>query len=198
MKVISWNHVQTRHKISAFMISAGIFSYLCYDLLFLSQWAHMDNITTQYHGEFQKVKVIENFVLSHPDPKQYLMEVEKGMSEVDKVLPDNPEISSFLAEIEQSSQKCGVRLIYLKPGKIVNKEGYRQWEIEISIKGNFYQTMNFFKEMENGLRFLTISTIDMQISDDGLKSKISAKIYSYGVPVIQNINEKVTDHKKQL
>ena len=197
MKYISWNSLKTRHKISIFIIGAGIFSYLWYNLLLLPQWAYMDNLKKQHNAEFEKVKVIENFVLAHPNPEQYLAELDTRIVEVDKVLPDNFEISSFLAELEQSSQQCGVWLIYLKPGKIINKEGYRQWEIEISIKGNFYQTMNFFKKIENGLRFITISNIDMQVSEDGLTSKLSAKIYSYGIPAVPNVNGKVTDNKKQ-
>jgi len=134
--------------------------------------------------EQQQVKVIETFVQGHPNPEQHLLELDSKITQVDRMLPDNPEISSFLAEVEQLSRECGVQLGYLKLGKTVNKEGYREIEVEISLNGKFPQIMKFLSKTENGTRFISVTNIGMQLGKNSLESKLSAKIYSYGVPAV--------------
>jgi len=197
MNFIAWNKLQVKHKVSVFVISTAIITYLLYDLVLLPQWAHIDELTAEQSTELQKVKVIENYVLAHPSPEQHLVELDNKMLQIDKAFPDNPDISSFLVQIEQLSQECGVQLAYLKPGKIDNKEGYRQLDIELSINGSFAHVMDFLNKMENGLRFVNVTNIALQLGKEGLTSKLSAKIYSYGLPTAPvATNNKVPDAKK--
>jgi len=53
--------------------------------------------------------------------------------------------------------------------------------LDFSIKGNFPDIMNFLHKTENEPRFISVANISMQVKDEGLESKMLAKIYSYGV-----------------
>lgn len=185
MKFFSWDKVQVTHKISIFTLSAVLVTYLFYDFVLSPQWAQLDELTAKYQSEQQQVKVIEDFVLAHPNPEQYVTELDNKIIQVGNKFPDNPDISSFLLQIEQLSRACGVQLNYLKPTKIVNidKQGFREYEVEFSISGTFAQNMSFLSKTENGLRFINITNITMKLDKKRLESKVSAKIYSYGVPV---------------
>lgn len=184
MNKFSWAKLQVKEKISVFALVAIIVTYLLYDLVLEPQWTHMDDLTAQYQAEQQQLKIVEDFVVAHPNPEQHLIELDNKLIQVGSKFPDNPEISSLLVQIEQLSRECGVQLNYLKPTKIANndKEGYREMDVEFSITGTFAQNMNFLNKTENGLRFANITSIGMQLNKKNLDSKITAKIYTYGVP----------------
>lgn len=196
MKFISWEKVETKQKIIMFVLASIFAIYLFYDFLLLPQWMRIDELKAQYHLEGQQVKVIEAFVLAHPNTEQYLIELDHKVTQVDVMLPDTPDMSRFLLDIEQLSRECGVQLSYLKPGKITNKEGYREIDVEFSIHGNFMQVMNFLNRAENGLRFLNVTSIGMKMEKNTLESKLTAKIYSYGVPPGVATDNKATGVKK--
>ncbi|MBP2627099.1 MAG: Pilus assembly protein PilO [Firmicutes bacterium] len=197
MNFVSWDKLQVKHKVSLFGIGTVVITYLAYIFLLLPEWTRIDELTSQYNTELQQVKVIETFALAHPTPEQHLLELDGKIMKVDQMLPDSPEISSFLIQVEQLSQECGVRLSYLKPTKTVNKEGYREIEVEFLINGSFPQIMNFLSKTENGSRYISITNIAMQLGKNGLDSKLSAKIYSYGVSAaLTPTNNKVSDTKK--
>lgn len=184
MNTISWEKVQVKHKISFFILFIFLVSYLFYNFLLLPQWTRRDELKAQYRNERQQVQVVEAFVLAHPNTEQYVIELDQKITQVDMMLPDTPDISRFLLNIEQLSQECGVQLGYLKPGKITNKEGYREIDVEFSINGNFIQIMSFLSKAENGSRFINVTSIGMKIEKNTLESKLTAKIYSYGVPAV--------------
>ena len=184
MNVVAWNKIQIKHKIGLFGLGAVLVTYLVYTFLLLPEWTRCDEVTAQYNTELQQVKVIQAFAQAHPNPEQYLLELDRKIMQVDKMLPENPEISSFLVQVEQLAQECGVQLNYLRPTKTVNKEGYREMEVEFSINGSFPQIMNFLSKTENGLRFISVTNIGIQLGKNGLDSKMSAKIYSYGLPAV--------------
>ncbi|WP_378956333.1 type 4a pilus biogenesis protein PilO [Pelosinus sp. sgz500959] len=197
MSGTSWKKIQVKHKISFFVIASVLMIYLFYDFLLLPQWTRRDELKTQQNLEQQQVQVVQSFVLAHPNAEQYLTELDRKITQVDMMLPDTPDISRFLLDIEQLSQESGVQLGYFKPGKIITKEGYQEIDIEFSVSGNYMQTMNFLNKAENGLRFINVTSIGIRMEKNTLESKLTAKIYSYGVPAVSTANnDKNTSIKK--
>lgn len=190
MNVSSWDALPVKHKVGLFGLVTIIMLYLLYSFLLVPQWAHMDELTTQYQDEQQQVAVVEAFVKSHPHPEGYLLELDNKIKIVDKLLPDQPEVGNFLLQMEQLAKDCDVQLVYLKPGKVSNRQGYRETAVEIAIRGNYAGIMNFLHKTEDGTRFISIANISMQLGAIGLESKIQAKIYTYGVvtPIATNNN----------
>lgn len=193
MTSFSWDKMPIKHKLSVAIITMIATTWFVYSFILQPQRDQINQLTAQHHTERQQVKVIEDFLLVHPIPEQYIVELDKKLLHIDTMLPDNPEISTFLLQVEELSRECGLQLNYLKPIKTTNKEGYREYEIEISLIGGFMQSMNFLNKFENQSRFTNVTTIAMLTNKDRLETKISAKIYSFGIPVAANTNNKITD-----
>lgn len=186
--------IPIKYRLFLFIISIGAITWIIYIFLLLPQWDEIDQLTAQYITEHQQIKVVEDFLLAHPNPEQHAIELDKKLLFVNTILPDNPEINSFLIAVEQLSEKSGVQLNYVKPTKFTNKETYQEYEIELLINGTFMQSMSFFNNFENKFRFTNISTITMLAGKNNLESKLTAKIYSYGIPAA-TINKSI-DNKK--
>lgn len=193
----SGDRIPIKHKLLLFVISIIAITRIVYSFILLPQWAEIDQLTAKYKTERQQILVIEDFLLVYPNPEQHVVDLDKNLSYVNTMLPDNPEISGFLIQVEQLSQECSVQLGYVKPTKVINKEGYREYEIEILFIGTFMQSMNFLNHFENNTRFTNVTTVDMLVGHNGnnLESKLSAKVYSYDISGT-TINNKYTDNKK--
>jgi len=181
MKLISGDKLEIRHKIFLFALGTIVISYLFYDFLLLPRWTEIDQLRVQSDMESQQVKIIEAFALAHPNPEEHITQLDNKIMTVNKMLPDQSEISSFLLQLEQLSNQTNVQLSYLKPGKITNKEGYREIEVEFAINGKFNSIMDFLSKTENGSRFMNIHNLGIQLGKTGIETKLLAKIYSYGV-----------------
>ncbi len=193
LSFFSWDKLSIQYKVTLFVIGMITISLLGYLFVLLPQWGKIDELKTEYIVEQQKVKVIEDFLLLHPNPEDYLAELDNKLVKIGQSLPDSPDISNFLFQIEGLSTAYNVQLVSLKPGKIASKENYRIYDIEIIINGNFPESMNFVSAIEKGLRFTTITGTNMQLGVTGLETKLLAKIYSFGVPAAANTNNKTTD-----
>lgn len=180
MNFSSWNKLQVKYKVCLFALLIFVVTDLFYIFLLVPKWALIDELKNQSTIEEQQVNMIESFVKTHPNPEEYLVEMDNKILDANKMLPDTPDLSSFLLQIEQLSTECGLKLAYLKPGKVENKQGYREIAIEFSVKGNFAGIMKFLYKTESLPRFISITAINMQLGTTGLENKMVAKIYSYG------------------
>ncbi len=187
----SWNKMLVKYKLSLVTVSMIAVTWLVYLSLLLPQWDRIDQLTTQFDKEYQQVKVIEDFLLIHPNPEQYILELDQKLMQIDRILPDNPESSSFIVQVEELSKECGIQLNYLKPTKIMNKDGYREYEIELSLIGGFIESMQFIKKIEYKSRFTNVITIVMLPNKNSLETKLSVKIYSFGTPFLTNKNSEI-------
>lgn len=183
MDLLSWDKLQVKQKIISFGVSIFLVTYLVYSFLLVPKWTSIDELKAQNNIEQQQVKIVENFLMAHPSPETYLLELDNKITDVNQMLPDNPDVSNFLLQVEELAAQSGLQLSYLKPGKIDNKQGYREIIIDFSVKGDFSGIMNFLHKTENLPRFVSITTISMQLGTNGLESKMLAKIYSHGVTV---------------
>ena len=192
------DHSSVIYKISLFFIGIVLSSYLFYHFILLPKWLYINELTKQYHDYYQKVYIIEKFVQTHPNPEPYLVELDHKITQIDQLIPNTIDISSFFLQIEGLAQESGIQIDSFKPGKIENKEGYREITIEILLDGDFLQLMGFLNKIENLPRFTSITDIAMQFNNKKLISKVTAKIFSHGVSpaVITTMNEHGNGHKK--
>ncbi len=195
MNLLSWDKLHVKQKITLFSLSMLGIIYLFYSFLLVPEWARIDELETNYNLERQQLQIVESFVLAHPNPEEYLSELDQKIIKSNKMLPDTPDVSNFLLQAEQLATECGLQLNYLKPGKIDAKQGYSEISVEFSVNGNFAGIMNFLHKTESLSRFISITTISMQLSKNGLESKMVAKIFSYGVIAPTAANNS-TENKK--
>ena len=173
--------LETRHKIFFFVLGLAIVVMVFYTYVYQSQQQCLAQLNTDLQMTKQKVQVLEGFLAQHPDLKQYEKELQDKSDLVNSKLPADKDISSFIMQIEDSAKKTNVKLNRVKPIGEENKENYRGIKVELDITGDYFQTLEFLKKLEQLQRFNTVTDMSVQAKDEILNSKLSLLVYSYGV-----------------
>lgn len=127
----------------------------------------------------QRVAVVESFVRSHPDADNYLAELDAKLMSAQRLLPEQTIMSALLLEIQQAAQDSGVRLLRLKPQKVVVKADYSEIPIEVAIRGNYFSQLKFNSYLENRLRFSIVNKVNIQAQQGILDTKLTIIFYDY-------------------
>lgn len=173
--------LETRHKIFFFVLGLAIVVMVFYTYVYQSQQQCLAQLNTDLQMTKQKVQVLEGFLVQHPDLKQYEKELQDKTDLVNSKLPADKDISSFIMQVEDSAKKTNVKLNRVKPIGEENKENYRGIKVELDITGDYFQTLEFLKKLEQLQRFNTVTDMSVQAKDEILNSKLSLLVYSYGV-----------------
>ncbi len=179
-------NVTDKHKVLLFI--AGIVTVMIgfYYFIFLPQRTQISQLKTMQQAESQRVQMIEDFATAHPNIGQYEQELTAKQALVNKMLPDQAEISGFILEIEKAAQKNNIQFIRIKPAQAINKNGYREIPLELLVRGSYFQTLNFLKTLEDLPRFNSGVNMAVQAQNGQLESKITLIIYCYGTaPAVQ-------------
>ena len=94
------------------------------------------------------------------------------------MLPETTGIGEYLGQLETAAKQSGVILTQVKPGQPVDKGGYMETQLEVLVRGSFFQTLNFFKKLDEGQRFSAIGTASLHSKQGMLDSKLVVSIYS--------------------
>ena len=137
----------------------------------------------QLQQEMQKVAAVENFVLTNPDMDKHLADLQQALLRAEKSLPGSMDTANFLAEIEKEARVAGVRLTGVKPGALVDRAGYREMPVEISVEGNYFATLSFLKKLEDTARFNVPASFLIQQKQNALATRLNLQIFCYGVSV---------------
>ncbi len=127
----------------------------------------------------QRVAVVESFVRSHPDADNYLSELDAKLMSAQRLLPDQTIMSALLLEVQQAAQDSGVKLLRLKPQKVVMKAAYSEIPIEVDIRGNYFSQLKFYNYLENRLRFSIVNKVNIQAQQGILDTKLTIIFYDY-------------------
>ena len=173
--------LETRHKIFFFVLGLAIVVMVFYTYVYQSQQQCLAQLNTDLQMTKQKVQVLEGFLAQHPDLKQYEKELQDKTDLVNSKLPADKDISSFIMQVEDSAKKTNVKLNRVKPIGEENKENYRGIKVELDITGDYFQTLEFLKKLEQLQRCNTVTDMSVQAKDEILNSKLSLLVYSYGV-----------------
>jgi Tfp pilus assembly protein PilO len=162
-----------------------IFSICCifsafYILILIPQQNQIAELKNLKQVNDNKIELVEKFVVSHPDISEYDHEIQANLDNVNKKIPEKHDISNFLAQIKQISQASNVELLYVKPKNLVSKDDYSCMLVDIEVKGNYFKTINFLKNLKEIERFNSVNKMLMQSSNEFLKTKLEISIYSYG------------------
>lgn len=163
-----------------FFLGLITFTLLGYILLLVPEQARITKLASLYQTEVNRIQAIEAFAMAYPDPDRHLRLLSEKILFHEKLLPDQPAISEFLLTTEQAAKNNRVQLARITPGQETNKNGYREVTVEMITKGDYFQTMNFLKQLEAGPRFSSIAGLSIQSRENLLESRLIAVIYCYG------------------
>lgn len=151
-----------------------------YSFIYIPQQDEILELKNLKQSNENKIQLVEKFVVSHPDISEYDHEIQSNLDNVNKKIPNMHDVSSFLMQIRQIAQISNVQLLHVKPRNLVNKAEYSSLLVDIEIKGNYFQTIKFLKNLEAMERFNSVNKILIQSSNEVLNTKLEINIYSYG------------------
>ena len=173
--------VSPKYLIVLYLVAVLAIGLIVSSIALYPQEVRIAERTQQLAAEKQKVALVENFILAHPDTEQYLTQLQQSLARADVALPGSLDVSKFIAQLEQDARYSGVRLINIKPTAITDRAGYREMPIEVSVEGQFYSTMSFLKKLEDGERFTLPSAFLIQQKPGGLATRLNIQIFGYGI-----------------
>lgn len=131
--------------------------------------------------EEQRLALVENYILAHPDAEKRLNELQQSLLRVEKALPGSLDVSVFMNQLQTAATEANVRILSVRPAAMVDRSGFREIPVEISFEGSFFQTMAFLKKLEDGERFSLPNTVLLQKKQDKLTTRLNVLIFAYGI-----------------
>lgn len=181
--------LQLKYKNYLFLVLIVFILWTFYFIILSPKIQRMSALENELQFEQQQVAMIETFALAHPNSDEYVSEVNRGATLVDQLLPNQPDVSAYLFQLNKVAYDCQVQVSHIKLGTVLNKNGYREIPIEIIIKGPYFQTLKFLDKIENLPRFAMVTNITTQSQQNILESKLTISLYSYGVTANFNAAE---------
>lgn len=178
-----------RYKMFVFLLSLVFFAWLFADLVMIPARERIAQQKVQLQAERNWVKAVQDFSMAHPEPVKYLNYLDNKLAALEVLFPLDARLSEFLTQAESAAKAAGVQLLSLKPGPSTNRNGFRDWTIDLVVRGSFFETMNFIKKLEAGPRFNTVSSFTIKSMPGYLESKLSISIFSFGAAKIASKND---------
>lgn len=94
-----------------------------------------------------------------PRLKKDLQQLDAELKRAVAQLPDKREIAELLSTISAKAQQSGLVVLLFRPRAENYQEFYAEVPVDISVKGNFHNTVNFFDEVGRLNRLVNIDNI---------------------------------------
>ena len=158
-----------------------LIAVLVFAVFITPQQARVATLRSELVVEQQRVLIIENYTLAHPDASKHAAELNRKMSSSNQLLPGSTDIGGFLVQIEQIAKASSVQLAQIQPSPPVNKNNYQEIPITMVVKGNYFQVLDFVSRTEGANRFNSILSMGIQSKAGMLEGKVVLNVYAYGV-----------------
>ncbi|MBU1169933.1 MAG: type 4a pilus biogenesis protein PilO [Proteobacteria bacterium] len=169
--------IEELDKIQRLFICVFTIALLGAAFFFLSAKPTLDKIA-QYRSEYESTEKKLN-VAKRKAAQLVQLQNERKMKEAEfrkvmKALPEKKEIPSLLTSISQSGQDTGMEFQSFEPKKEVNQGFYGEIPVDISMLGDYHNTIMFIDKVTSLNRIVNIKNIQMASSPskDGGKMKI--------------------------
>lgn len=174
----------------AFIIAVGYF------LLFpnITKLASNQQLLAQKKSQFE---INEDKISSLEKTNQSIAEFEQKNKTVIELLPDNPEVSSFVVNVEALAKSLDQNITNFTIDNILtsskskstntedgevaaesSKKSDKGIKFSINSSSDFSGFLNFISKMETLARFNTISSIELSTKDLSLNYKLTGYIYN--------------------
>ncbi len=152
---------------------------VAWTFVFQAQWFRLAELNTAYENERRQVAIVEAHLAAHPDAAKHMAELDAKRRVVDHLLPVAPGVSDFLIVAEKAARTSGSQLIQVKPSQTVAKNALQETQLEVVVRGDFFQTTGFLKQLEDAPRFNAVTGLAMNGKPGGgLETKLQVVIYN--------------------
>lgn len=177
---ISLDGVQFKYKELVISLVTIAVAFGFYYFAIRPQQGHLAVLKERQWVEQQHVEAINQFVRSNPDTEKVLREVAAKLNRINQMLPDAADVGGLLLQLERAGLQSHIQLLQIVPGSAVKKGELLEIPLEITIRGDYFQILDFLQRLENDARFVKITNINIYVNEQQLEGKLGLAAYNYG------------------
>lgn len=149
----------TIQKIGILVVTVILVSALYYSFVYSPRSDEIaklaDSVEIARNEKNAKQLKAANLVRLRRDIEQLEMQLKKAVAE----LPNQKEIAALLVNISAKAQQAGLDVLLFRPRAENFQEFYAEVPVDITVKGNFHNTVSFFDEVGRLNRLVNIDNI---------------------------------------
>lgn len=149
----------TIQKIGILVVTVILVSALYYSFVYSPRSDEIaklaDSVEIARNEKNSKQLKAANLVRLRRDIEQLEMQLKKAVAE----LPNQKEIAALLVNISAKAQQAGLDVLLFRPRAENFQEFYAEVPVDITVKGNFHNTVSFFDEVGRLNRLVNIDNI---------------------------------------
>lgn len=130
-------------------------------------------------AEKSKLAAIDFFLTAHPNVAEYEQEINGKLMAVNRKLPDDAALGEFIQMIEVAAVKANVIILEIKPQKDIHEDVYTELPLKLSVKGDYWQTLLFYRQLEMLDRFNCVKKFSVKAEEGSLLCEIMVSIFYY-------------------
>jgi len=149
----------TAQKIAILAVTIILIAALYYSFLYSPRADEVaklsDSVEIARNEKTVKTQKAANLSRLRQDLQRLDAELKKAIAQ----LPDKKEIPELLSSISSKAQESGLDILLFRPRAEAFQEFYAEVPVDITVKGNFHNTVNFFDEVGRMDRLVNIDNI---------------------------------------
>ena len=159
------------------MVFVGI---LFYSVVFQRQQDEIRQSRAAIAAADAQITNLEDFFLRHDDLKAYETDLNQQLQFVQKLLPRKMAVADFISATEHMATQSKTVLIGIRPEQPISCQEYFMQTIKITVRGDYFQMLDFLYSMEQGVRFVNVKNMRIHSNDDGyLECQLDVRIYAF-------------------
>ena len=115
----------------------------------------VDGLKTSLNEKMVKTQKSANLARLRKELLQLDAELKRALAQ----LPEKGEIPNLLSTISAKAQQAGLDVVLFRPRSETFQDFYAEVPVDITVKGNFHNTVNFFDEVARLDRLVNINNI---------------------------------------
>ena len=152
----------TAQKIAILAVTIILIAALYYSFLYSPRADEVaklsDSVEIAHNEKTVKTQKAANLSRLRQDLQRLDAELKKAIAQ----LPDKKEIPDLLSSISSKAQESGLDILLFRPRAEAFQEFYAEVPVDITVKGNFHNTVNFFDEVGRMDRLVNIDNIGLK------------------------------------
>lgn len=147
------------HKIGILVVIIILVTALYYSFLYIPRADEIAKLSDSVEIARNEKSVKAQKAANLPQLKKDLQQLDAELKKAVAQLPDKREIAELLRSISAKAQQVGLNVLLFRPRGETYQEFYAEVPVDITVKGNFHNTVSFFDEVGRLNRLVNIDNI---------------------------------------
>ncbi len=147
------------HKIGILVVIIILVTALYYSFLYIPRADEIAKLSDSVEIARNEKSVKAQKAANLPRLKKDLQQLDAELKKAVAQLPDKREIAELLSTISAKAQQVGLNVLVFRPRGETYQEFYAEVPVDITVKGNFHNTVSFFDEVGRLNRLINIDNI---------------------------------------